>query len=232
MEQGARKLEKWLSGRLTNDHSEILRKWCKHWEDKVDGAENNQEQRIFKSLFIQSARRLHSLQSISLPSVEAIATIQHPEDPQFTAPLEELYMGTDMFNSMQLTRLELSRTQGFLAYLRPLPAYQGLEYANAQLKRLIRTSTCNDALKDLLQALSDARMSALCDTSTSGTFGTLFFGILALPVYTLRVHVLIMGRRKTLQMARTTSRAATGMSFSRKNLLLRSNLQIGRFGHY
>lgn len=60
-------LEEWLTSKVVGGHV-VYGVWCAFWEHRMRKAESYQEQRIIRSLFLQSLCRLHQLSS--MPAVE------------------------------------------------------------------------------------------------------------------------------------------------------------------
>lgn len=69
-------LQYWLADRLSVGKEDPLLYWCQHWEKRLRATAHYQDQLLVQSLFLQSLQRLCHLNTLSLPSLDAIAAMR------------------------------------------------------------------------------------------------------------------------------------------------------------
>lgn len=189
--------QQWLVRRLASsspsEDQSLIMKWCTHWARSISRAENSQDQVISQSLFLQSVRRLHAIHTMvpALSSVQRIAASQHPENPDFQTPLDQLYMVVDICDSKRRPSIDDLLVSQTSEFFNTLPAYRALRDANTQHARLITKTPppCSQVVENLMQDLSTAQSNALYYITTSALYTDYFFGVLGFE--TLRTRMLV-----------------------------------------
>lgn len=110
--------------------------WCEHWEERLDHVIDLLEQRVVMELFMQSLRRLYSLDAVSLATVYLRVDV---EDEELRWPDVGRY---------DTAKHKLRHSVEFAAYcdantrLSALVEDSGCQIASPLLKRLSEASTC------------------------------------------------------------------------------------------
>lgn len=128
-------LEAWLLQKLDHNLTEGLHQWCYHWEGRIDNVENFEQQVIVRSLFIQSLRRLVSLDSITAaPSATAESSTTTVPSVATEPSASSLYMRLDIDEvELQPKRRLADGISSFMRTIKFMPAYQSCRAANHDL---------------------------------------------------------------------------------------------------
>lgn len=174
-------MAKWLSGCLSSGDFPILSAWCKHWERALSDATSLQGQLIVHSLFMQSVRRLHSLWSASLPSVESMSGQR----------LRDLFMAVDINDSSRGPLLDVGDFDQTLDFLQHHPDYKPLDEATTRLNNL--AEGYSQTVSDTIDWLSKIRIAVLSRATRDSMFFPMLSGMMALDA--LRSVILVQDSR-------------------------------------
>lgn len=172
-------LRSWLFAKMKSvgankNEDSVLLAWAKHWADRGERVQNHLQQRIVRELFVQSLRRLHSMDS----SGTSLATA---------------YMLADVADS-ELHPVEQSSLKEARRVLQTLPEYQAFREAEAELVRAAPKSP-GGVVRNVLKRIKEAQACFFFSLIEGQDFFQHWKSVMEFE--TARTYVLLQSLKKT-----------------------------------